>query len=247
MKLRLGLFGRKPRPSRVIHFGWLRDVSPAAWVGPRLHPLAQDVGSFVPEGFEAYARLFHPIVVDRDRMERWSDVARRNGRIVHPEMQFHLISTPRGQTPTDQHRGYQPTEGSLVIEQRRVLVDHLRKATSTADRCWFCLWDGFGGIDDGGILERVQLPNRNYLLYEGTIDRALEAPDPFMDHSPNLWWPGDRAWFVATEIDLAWTFVGGDQSLIGALLSDRRLEALPVGLGAKADYAADRLNSALNA
>jgi hypothetical protein len=257
MRLRR-LFDRRPRPGRVMldtrgrgassawgaGFGWLHDVSPAAWIGPRLHPFARDVGSIVPEGFPAYARLFHPIQIDRDRTERWSDVARRNGRIVHPEMQFHLISVPQGETPTEKHRGHHPMEGTLSLEQRRVLVDHLRVGTTTPDRCWFAMWEGFGGLNDGGIRERVQLPNRNYLLYAGAIDRALESPDPFMDHSPNLWWPEDRAWFVATEIDLAWTYVAGDQSLIGRLTSDNRLEVLPVALGAAADYKTDRPNAA---
>jgi hypothetical protein len=36
------------------------DVSSARWVVDLIHPLGQDVGSLVPEGFEAYARIFHP-------------------------------------------------------------------------------------------------------------------------------------------------------------------------------------------
>ena len=43
----------------------------------------------------------------------------------------------------------------------------------------------------------------------------------------NLWWPQDRAWFLATEIDLAWTYVGGPAGLIGQLLAETRIEALP--------------------
>ena len=260
MKLRWPMFGRKRRPSMVLFgehgntavtwgadFGWLRDVSPAGWIGPRLHPFAQDIGSVIPEGFAAYARLFHPVEVDRDRRERWSDVAARNGRIVHSEMQFHMIAAPRGQTPSvDYNRGNQPRMGTLHVEQRRILVDHLRSATTTPDRCWFAMWEGFGGLDDGGIRERVELPSRNYLLYSGPVDRTLESPHPF-DQSPNLWWPEDRAWFVATEIDFDSTFVGGDDRLIAALASDQRLEALAILLSARADAAADRVNSTLNA
>src|SRR3984893_3910611 len=110
MRLRMRIICRKRPTSMVVfgehgsmpgswgaEFGWLRDVSPALWIGPRLHPFAKDVGSIIPEGFHAYARLFHPVPVDSRRRERWSDVAQRNGRIVHPEMQFHQISVPRGQ------------------------------------------------------------------------------------------------------------------------------------------------------
>jgi hypothetical protein len=260
MKLRLPIFGRKRRPSMVLlgedggtavtwgaGFGWLRDVSPAAWIGPRLHPFAQDIGSVIPQGFEAYARLFHPVPVDDSRRERWSDVAARTGRIVHSEMQFHMIAAPRGQTPSvDYNRANQPRMGTLRLEQRRILVEHLKSATSTPDHCWFAMWEGFGGLSDGNVRERVELPGRNYLLYTGAIDRVLESPFPY-DQSPNLWWPEDRAWFVATEIDFDSTFVGGDDGLIAALVTDKRLEALPITLSTRADAAADRVNSALNA
>jgi hypothetical protein len=261
MRLRLRIFERKlPSMITLEHgrstastwgagFGWLRDVSPAAWVGPLLHPFAQDIGSVIPQGFAAYARLFHPVEVDGFRRERWSDVAERNARIVHSEMQFHMIAAPRGQTPSVHHQRHpRPRTGTLPMEQRRILVEHLRQATTTPDVCWFAMWEGFGGLDDGGVHERVELPNRNYLLYTGTLDRAVESPrGPFpFDQSPNLWWPQDRAWFVATEIDFDSTFVGGDDRLIGALVSDKRLEALPIALSARADDAADRINTALN-
>lgn len=259
MRIRLPTFGRKPRPSMVqflggrgstavtwgAGFGWLRDVSPAAWIGPRLHPFGKDIGSVIPQGFAAYARIFHPVELDGSRRERWSDVAARNGHIVHSEMQFHMIAAPRGETPTvDYNRRNQPRMGTLHIEQRRIIVEHLRKATTTPDTCWFAMWEGFGGLDER-VPERVELPNRNYLLYAGTIDRALDSPAPF-DQSPNLWWPEDRAWFVATEIDFDSTFVGGADSLIAALVSDKRLEALPIALSGRADAAADRMNAALN-
>ena len=38
--------------------------------------------------------------------------------------------------------------------------------------------------------------------------------------SANLWWPEDRAWCVTTDIDFAWTYVGGDRSLIEELIGD---------------------------
>jgi len=174
-------------------------------------------------------------------------VAARSGRIVHSEMQFHMIAAPRGQTPSvDYNRGNQPRMGTFHREQRHILVDHLRSATTTPDRCWFAMWEGFGGLDGGEVRERVELPGRKYLLYAGPIDRALESPHPY-DQSPNLWWPDDRAWFVATEIDFDSTFVGGDDRLIAALVTDKRLEALPIALSTRADGAADRVNSTLNA
>jgi hypothetical protein len=67
---------------------WSRDVAAGSWLGPRLHPFGDDVGSVVPEGFEAYVRVFHPIEPLRaaGRPCRWPDVAVGNSRIVHAEM-----------------------------------------------------------------------------------------------------------------------------------------------------------------
>jgi hypothetical protein len=46
--------------------------------------------------------------------------------------------------------------------------------------------------------------------------------------SPNLFWPTDHAWCVASEIDLFCTLVGGSDDLAEALPADPRLEAWPV-------------------
>jgi hypothetical protein len=76
---------------------------------------------------------------------------------------------------------------------------------------------------------RVELPNRGYLLYQGPAEAALALPrlDATDGQCPNLWWPADRAWCVASEIDLPWTYVGGPRGLIDAILADDRIEALP--------------------
>ena len=75
---------------------------------------------------------------------------------------------------------------------------------------------------------RVELPNRDYLLYRGPVEAALATVGLGSQHQvANLWCPQDRAWFVASEIDLAWTCVGAPTGLIGQLLADARIEALP--------------------
>jgi hypothetical protein len=49
--------------------------------------------------------------------------------------------------------------------------------------------------------------------------------------TPNLWWPEDRTWCVASEIDLSWTYVGGSSDLVESLVVDDQIEALAVGPG----------------
>ncbi len=47
----------------------------------------------------------------------------------------------------------------------------------------------------------------------------------------NLWWPSDRTWCVASEIDLQWTYVGGSAELIDRVLLDDRMETLSAAPG----------------
>jgi hypothetical protein len=52
------------------------------------------------------------------------------------------------------------------------------------------------------------------------------VPEP-ASQSANAWWPADRAWFVATDIDLVSTYVGGSAAAVSALLACSAVEAAP--------------------
>ncbi len=61
-------------------------------------------------------------------------------------------------------------------------------------------------------------------------------------NGPNLWWPDDRGWCLATEIDLDSTLVGGSAELIKGLLSDSDIEAVPARLEDSVAINADTMN-----
>ena len=238
---------------------WSGETGQASWIGERLAPFnAYVVTSVVPGGFEAYARVLHPAeepLHDGDRVVRWAEVAAWSGLPLRPSSQFHSIALPRvrpeGEAPWSSQG---PHQGSLYPPDAVILAEILRDWTTTPQRCWFCVWDGYGW--DGGVYltasdgaaaaepgsglrpdpvpadvsggSRVELPNRHYLLYCGPVEAALATVGLSGGHQvANLWWPQDRAWFVATEIDLAWTYVGGPGGLISQLLAETRIEALP--------------------
>lgn len=60
--------------------------------------------------------------------------------------------------------------------------------------------------------------------------------------SANLWWPEDRAWCVATEIDFNTTYVAGTQGLVDALLACEGLEIYQVEPTDGVAYGGDTLN-----
>jgi hypothetical protein len=76
---------------------------------------------------------------------------------------------------------------------------------------------------------RVYLPFRDYLLFEGPLEDATDfgwylTKDHFVPQSPNLFWPEDRAWFAASEIDLYCTLVGGSHAMADSLTANAALE-----------------------
>ncbi len=94
---------------------------------------------------------------------------------------------------------------------------------------------------------RVRLPHRDYMLFEGPLSAATElgwpaSSDVFFSQSPNLFWPQDHAWCVASEIDLFCTLVGGSEPLAEALVANPSLEAWRVDPGDPVTYDSDRIN-----
>jgi hypothetical protein len=90
----------------------------------------------------------------------------------------------------------------------------------------------------------LQLPGRGYYLAKGPVTAALETVYGMKSsyQSASLWWPDDRAWCVATEIDFDWTYVGSSNACIAAVLSSPDLEALPAQLSDGVSYASDPIN-----
>lgn len=168
---------------------WASDTSSADWIVRRARPT---IGLESPRGFTAYARVAHPA-----------------------------------------------STGSLPADRLDALLELLAAHTQSPTDCWFGVWDGYGFLQGPPALARLQprsgepaepwvarpstatpritVNDRVLLLYRGTID-AARALGGF-DQSPNLWWPNDHAWCVATDIDLQDTHVGGTEALVETLLA----------------------------
>jgi hypothetical protein len=127
-----------------------RDARPGSWIVDSLHGFAADAGSVVPPVFEAYVRVFHPADL-RERPVTWAEIARANGRRVHPAMQFHALVPAGSVDEAGNRRAPQPDlwddvprSGSLDRDIVERLLPVLRARTKTPERCWFAFWDGWG-------------------------------------------------------------------------------------------------------
>jgi hypothetical protein len=239
-------------------FGELRvtdEVSAGDWIASRLEGRFGAVTRTVPSGFAAYVRICHP-AADRDACPvTWPVVARHTGRRAHPGMQWHALvgsADPLNVTGS-LWPGEDPARGNLVPQALAPLCDALADHTATPERCLFCLWEGWGWFHTSSMgpaaagAPRLQLPGREYLLLAGPLHAALQighsyAPNAFAPQSPNLFWPTDRAWCVASEIDFDSTLVGGTTELVDAILRAAEFDAWAVRPEDSLASDADRLN-----
>lgn len=141
------------------------DVSPGAWLLPRLADSQFLVASSVPMGFEAYARIFYPFRSGA----RWSQVSRQNGWQPHAEMEVEAIvrPDPRGSMPDSSEAAANIVSPRLSEQELTSLDEILRRHTTTPSCNWFCVWDGYGdlGVSSQATPARLRRPTRAYVLY----------------------------------------------------------------------------------
>jgi hypothetical protein len=204
---------------------WSNDVGAADWIVDRLLPFGSEaVGGFLPDVFGAYARVLHPWGAGQDLGKiRWSDLALEAGVVLGPTTQREELESCAAR-----HGAQPPRTGTLEPDELDALLDVLTPFTATPESCWFGVWEGYAGTVPAGA--RVEIPGRSLGLYSGPIEAAAALLAFPMGQTPNLWWPDDRAWCVASEIDFCSTYVGGSPVLIERVLDDERLEAISVRL-----------------
>lgn len=205
----------------------LADVGPASWIGDALASAARTatVAALMPSAFPAYARVLPPAHDPNDeRRHWWSEIAEYTGVPLIAETRFNDLVAGSA-------RWGRPAEGGLHAQETRVLATVLADFTQTPDRAFFCPWEGFGLEETEAWSDRpmrVQAPDRAYHLLAGPVAAAPVLPTPVEWRCASLWWPADRSWLVATDIDGYLTFVGGSHAAVEAVLADPALDTVRV-------------------
>jgi hypothetical protein len=223
------------------------DASTVRWLDQGLNKNLRSNGVklpvIVPRGFEAYARIFHPVGLDEDR-RRWADVAKTTGRVAHADMQWEAITKPVA--GGSEWSGPRPFEGFLNEEEFKALAEALERFTATPDDCWFGFWDGDATWEPEDVEDAVQIGwDRKYVIYRGSLAAMPQwrIDDRFsFFQPPNVWWPSDRAWFVGLEIDADSTHVGASDACAAALLRVESLETAQVSIDHRINVDGDLIN-----
>lgn len=189
---------------------------------------------------------------------RWAEAAAAHGTTLHPRAQlWRLLRLADPWTQPDDWVApigrVDPWQLPVLLD---VLAAHTDGGTDAG--VVVALWEGYGWIHGGGAAVRITvgpegvtrtelppgfprdvlaaprlaLPGRDHLLFRGPLGAVLpwcrEGERGFWGHSPNLLWPADRSWCVASEIDLDSTMVGGPRALVEAICAHPDLEAFEV-------------------
>jgi hypothetical protein len=182
------------------------DFSLADWFAQRDEPWEQFV-TMGPTGFESYARVRY---LDEDRISQG---------VLYGRLRAYLA----GETKTPGDCFHALWDGSVSS----MYGDALRGTSP-----WFP-----AGVLSGSKLRippSLPIPARQYLLFRGPLEeighwgaRELTTGLPKDDElpAPHLLWPGDHRWFVATDVDSDFTWVGGSEELIDAVVGDPKLKA----------------------
>jgi hypothetical protein len=226
------------------------DVSSADWIVASVRNFECDVGSLLPVTFDAYARVFHPAGRRRDtdaaaEEVSWSQVAAANGRVAHASMEWIAITGDWRYLDRESQPGVwgrPPSRGSLPANQIAVLARVLERFTTTPSTCWFAVWDGSGRPVYPRPVHTVPMPNRPMALFAGPLGAVTTSfgGQPF--ECAHLWWPEDRSWCVAGDVDLMSTYVAGSAECVAAVLAVEDLESCPVTVDQSVTWDSDTVN-----
>lgn len=226
------------------------DDEAAAWIRTNRRPFHDySVGGLVPVVFERYVRLLHPASSASSEPVRWEAVAEWSGRTIHPLAQWEYLERPVGVPDSRPPFAEPPATGGLPPGSLATLLGVLTAHTSAPERCYIGLWEGYGWLDPGDLAWEAELAldQRTYLVRHGPIHEASRVgwhwPNGgFSQEPPTLIWPVDRAWFVAGDVDLDSTYVGGTAALATALLEHPALEGWSVESSDRVSIDSDVIN-----
>lgn len=191
---------------------WLDDTTVGSWIADEQLTEHGVIGSLVPPRFESYASVRltgeDAFVINPGRALRQHLVAvlRAHATAVD-RCTFALADLYGWDGNATAGSAYLVLETSTEAQPEDLLNAVHARAASSVDP---------PAAQSAPPLLETRL--RSYMLYTGSVDDAgaiADAGGP--TEMPDLWWPEDRSWFVATDTDLDFVVVAGPHELASGL------------------------------
>lgn len=203
----------------------VENVSVADWISPRVGTFGT-VGGLVPLGFERYVQV---APADREHAR------------VHDELSSEVLvglSEALASRGSDTSCYFGIWEGHAWVHGG----GQVAIATASGEPLPQEVLDQIQAASDAtafplAVLKgpKLKLPHRDYLLFSGPLITALqlgrEEFGRFEAYAPDLIWPHTREWFVATDTDLNFAYVGASNWVLDSVADDPRLVAVSVTSG----------------
>lgn len=146
-----------------------------------------------------------------------------------------FVDDPPGDTADSVVEDWWAVEQAHTATIAEVAARH----TTRPEQGFFAIWTGHGysnrGLDHIPVFSDVH-GDRDYYLLEGPITAVAALLEPGRRghgsgwRQPDLWWPADHAWIVATDVDIWCNYVGGTSALTEAIAAAVTTESHLVGL-----------------
>jgi hypothetical protein len=202
------IFGDALRPAAA--------TAPANWIGPALRGSIGTVGALVPDSYSSILRIHAPPPIPGDWWSTYRELYERvaeigAGHTSRVDRAWYAVWEGHGfDTAATRVAWWNPAsddaEGRAREAERARLRDADRRRNAAIS----------AGLRQ---VPRFDLPDRTYYLMEGPVGAVAGLRDPASGRwrNPDLFWPDDRRWFVATDVDFWSLYVGGDTELIADL------------------------------
>lgn len=205
----------------------LTDAAVGDWLLERAGDWGR-VGGVAGTGFEAYARILHPVPTTRMDLSTadewgmhpvleetrwsWAQVAARQGLTMHPLVQWNrLADLHQGVDFDDGWQAGQTQEGYLDLDLLAALTENLARESSAPQDLVAGIWNGWAEMNGGsrpllaieGSRLWAWLMRRRVQRELGRRQQGLLRPEvrAAVEHGPHLEWPGREMVLFATSCD----------------------------------------------
>jgi hypothetical protein len=218
------------------------------------------VAAVIPDLFEAYAKIFHPIGGRYENIDHPLDIEEQK-ILGLPECHIlrDFVQRMRTEPEAPTLRWKKAAETLGVPFQRHLSDEWFRSVLEPG--CWprYVYGPAEGLLKEReaaaliSILSAFSSSSNCYfrfaempyigtdkpLLHSGPLEqlqRFLKETD--RQFTPEYWWPEDRSWCVCSDYDLCFTIVGGSKQLVDCILTNADLESIKVTPDTRVDYRA---------
>jgi hypothetical protein len=224
----------------------ISDISKIDWIQERVLPPIGNpkFGHLIPQGFEAYCKIFHSAFEDLDVLDKsrsWKDIDVASSEYKHLASRklVHGINfNGRRVWLKDLAKDYKiPFTHKGVNELTRQVFWLIRYVTTNEGEMDFQTASNLSRVLASFTTEKIYYFSfygweKDLQILEGNLDEGIMNIESkkSVPGSPTFWWASDKSWCVVLDYDSNFSLCGASIETINALINDSELECLRIDI-----------------